>query len=438
MRRTLLLAALAAGTLLSSGCSVHPFDGERVADRGSPVAFEGFMRAYNGIDFPNFTVTLQAENVKTGQWENIGTATTQATSYTWGGEEWWQYSTSIVVPTKYWRHVPRTGTQPVLLPIGYVARVRAMAGAFGIPSMRADFAECLNSVTNGEELYDECLSYRSPVSHVYTEYYMEGQDVCNYFDNNPAPGHENYELNEMPSCVQGRVFDLIAGAFDYTFLVDHWRVEHLISAATSFNEPFKCDGDLADGEELYNCTPCDPAMEACFNDGDLIRIQPPGVDHNDFGGFLAGHRRYIRNMERRLMVHDYGWLPNGALPYWDTSRTLPAAFRGQKPPPAGEDCAPDSVETCRGWSDRPLGNVYFTEAPPSTVWPENVCQLASQEELHDEMSAWHANVHQGLGDITMTPYSSGGFGTHQSPSFPIFFPYHRYIDDLYQNFLDCP
>lgn len=427
-RWTFVIALLVA----VSGCAAGPYDGTRVEDRDTPVPFLGFL-AYGGADLSGFEVTLEAQRFETGAWETIGTSVTADRGRRWRGQAWYAYSATLVIPAPYWRPqaasvVPQSGDER-----GYEAKVRARAGHILLPVARADRVECTIGASSAGEWYERCASHRHE-AHIYTRTFSVAEDRCGA---EPTVPRTRYRLAEIPACAQGVIYDLIEEQIDFERLTNHYRIDHLIPEAGLFEESYQCDGQQV--SEILSCQPCDPSVETCFSrEANGYPFGP-----TDYGGIFGGHRRYLRDMERRLMVYDYDWLPEGRLPWWDTSRALTdiaPVFTQQAPPPLGHDCDPqsDAASGCRGWNDHPLENPAYTDPPPDAVLPGNVCSIETGEELFDAMIPdWHNTIHGGLADYPFT-VGSGGFGTMQSSTYPVFYLFHQYMDELYQGWLDCP
>ncbi len=150
-----------------------------------------------------------------------------------------------------------------------------------------------------------------------------------------------------------------------------------------------------------------------------------GIHHSHADHFFTHHRVYLKKLERYLMVYGDQWLPDGTLPQWNGYDAIPTEFQKIKTPP--ENCQ-SQTDGCSGWYKQAFSDTTPSVAKPFSIAPANICSL-DLYELFDAVSPWHGSVHTTVG---------GTFGTFDSPAAVLFWPWHKHVDKIYQNWLSCP
>ncbi len=119
--------------------------------------------------------------------------------------------------------------------------------------------------------------------------------------------------------------------------------------------------------------------------------------------FLAWHRQYLLQIERRLQVVD----PSVALPYWDwvRERRLPAALN--------RSALLEQWGVARNWNARLL---------PTSGQVDALKGVASFDPFQLSLEQLHNNVHRAVGGI---------MATASSPSDPLFWLHHANVDRLW-------
>lgn len=129
---------------------------------------------------------------------------------------------------------------------------------------------------------------------------------------------------------------------------------------------------------------------------------------------FIGHRAYIAGMEAFLAANGGGqFVP---LPMWNPANRIPAEFNVVKPQ---DDGTPRLA----------LVNLNPSRALPSQFQFPAVCSFRSGGDLGDAINGWHGSVHIAIGgamaDIMI------------SPSAPIFWCWHAYLDHVYWDWQRC-
>ena len=384
-------AAMLVVSLLS-GCATGFHDGMRVTDRTTPVRMEGYILkpGTSGAQ-----VRVYARNFSTGRYDVV--ATTAGTtgrianrvSYTMNdGTKLYSWNLGTrALGSAYWR----SGTG------GFYARIRAEwydsdgEQVATLMNSRADSEGCFSEDRNGEAnttgyISKNCFSHRKD-AYIYTQNYRQGPASCAPPAASLARIHGHYMLENVPGCAQSYIRARFAERVDRAMIDDHHEIDH-VSGPNAFR----------------------------VNETGGFRV----------GGFFGGHENYLRMMKRHVMVYDYPWMPRGEIPAWRPDTTIPAIWRTAVASPLG-NCYSMDME-CDGWLSGSVANSSPNIPTPSTLRPGNVCQYATTEALFNRVRTWHANVHVTVG---------GSFRTMDSPSFPIFFPWHTYVQDVWLDWKAC-
>jgi hypothetical protein len=149
--------------------------------------------------------------------------------------------------------------------------------------------------------------------------------------------------------------------------------------------------------------------------------------------FLTGHRGLLATFEACIKTKAKKFVP---LPYWNPGQTIPPELRAVKTIP-GHDNAPleryDVIEN----GASPLG-----AAKPGDLVVWDLCWFRPlqgtagdevgefEQQFLDMITDWHNAVHDSIGGAMANPMDS--------PVSAIFFPWHAYVDNTYQHWLDCP
>jgi hypothetical protein len=388
---------LALVALLGSACSVGVQDGMRVGTTNEALHPFGFVHRSE----PGSHVFFTALNPSTGNWDVI-TSTQAAPNGRIDYEPtldmrdgtplyYWQMG-DTTLPAQYWQ----AGTG------GHVARVRMewrnAAGEFmgNLFNARTDWMECFYEEIDGKSnefgyVANNCLSHRSE-AHIYTRNYREGPASC------PAPGSNltwtngHLMLDQVPECAQKIINQHMRERIDNFMIDNHYEINHSDHAAAHVM------GTTTGGG--FCGTSC------------------------EMGGFFGGHERYLRYMKRQLMVYDYPWAPEGAFPSWNSATTIPALWRTAVVS-SGGNC---NSRNCDGWRSDPITNASPNRPLPTDARPENICALQTPADAAHAVHTWHDGVHVAIG---------GAFGSFDSPSFPLFYLWHGYVNDVWVNWRAC-
>lgn len=394
--RLYLLLILSLG-LLGSGCTVGIYDGKRVTNTGSSITPSGYVTS---AGTSTSKMRVQARDVA-NNWvtikDNIPVSST--VSYTMkDGTQLYSWSAgSMTVPAAYWK----SGTG------GSYARLRVQwyngSSWYNTLVARKDWLTCFFENYNGQSntlsyLLDNCFSHRGE-AYLYTTGYREGSAACG------TPGalaktHGHYMVNQIPSCARTIISDHMREKIDEDMILLHYEISHSTSNSTSKN--------------------------TLPNDAGNTCGRQPGADGLcDMGGFFGGHERYIRRMERHVMVYDYPWMPEGKIPAWAGNTWIPTQFQTAEVSPNGS-C---NSWTCAGWRSDAIVDSTPNAVKPAGVAPGSVCTYTSDDAVASAVNGWHANGH------TLT---GGHFGSFDSPANPLFFLWHNAINDVWLDYKACP
>ncbi|RLU00139.1 MAG: hypothetical protein D9N14_06505 [Ketobacter sp.] len=394
------LAVLSIVLALLSGCSVGVYDGLRVSNTASTINPWGYVTS---APTSASKMRVQARHPTTGSWvtikNNVGISASVAWTTADGTKLYNWNAGNIVIPGVYWT----AGTG------GYFARIRTQwttNGSSWINTLvsRKDAFECFTENFNGEGnttsyMSSNCFSHRGE-AYVYTSNYREGPASC------PAPAaalaktNGHYMVNQIPSCARTIVSNHMREKIDENNILLHYEINHNTSTAASKN--------------------------ALPNDASGTCSRQPGSDGTcELGGFFGGHERYIRRMERHVMVYDYPWMPEGKIPAWNGSTWIPTQFQNAEVSPNGS-C---NSWTCDGWRSDPITDSTPNALKPNSVLPGNVCAFASTAAVASASNSWHSSGHVNTG---------GHFGTFDSPANPLFFLWHNAINDVWVDYRNCP
>ncbi len=138
------------------------------------------------------------------------------------------------------------------------------------------------------------------------------------------------------------------------------------------------------------------------------------VHHMGEHAFIT-HRNYIGDLEQWLAIH--GGSEFTPLPSWNPANPIPPEFNVVKP----QD---------NGTARPPLVNLTPNLGKPAGLVPPALCGIADADALWDNnVDGWHGAVHVTIG---------GTMGDiHIAPAAPIFFCWHGYVDEIYEDWLRC-
>ena len=382
---------------MAIGCTTGIYDGQRVSSRSSTLKPAGYVtQPYAAGDY----MQLQAFNPGTAGWDVIKSGGTISSSVSWtlaDGTDLYSWSLgSTVVPNAYWQ----AGTG------GYFTRLRVRwikgSTTYNTLMSRGDALECFFEDYDGQGntlayIMDNCFSHRGE-AYIYTSGYRQGPWWCGAPSAATPKTQDHYMMNQLPACAQDIAYDQMTGHISRESILDHYEINHNNSGVAHENETVVDDGTCS--------------------------IQSGADGMCELGGFFAGHERYLRKMERHVMVYDYPWMPDGKIPSWDPSTPVPVPFQTAVASPNG-DCL---SYTCSGWRSGNVANANPGVGTPFSIQPANVCGHLTVSSLHGATNGWHGGVHGALG---------GAFGTFDSPSFPLFYAWHNYVNDIWLNWKDC-
>ncbi|MDH5232391.1 MAG: hypothetical protein OEZ58_16035 [Gammaproteobacteria bacterium] len=382
-------------SLFGSACSIGFHDGQRVTDRNSTIYLSGYITqsGSSGAD-----VRVKAFNVNTNTWDTVARSSidgsvASSVSFTMAdGTELYSWTAgNKVLPAQYWQ----AGVG------GYFARVRAEwynGSGSKVASLlypRNDWGQCFFENYDGQKntlsyITGNCFSHRSE-AYIYTQNYREGSLFC------PAPGgalsktNGHYMLNEIPSCARSIINTHMRERIDASIIDDHYEIEHNY-------------GPYAHEKET------------------VTRF---GNDYS-LGGFFGGHERYLRKMERHVMVYDYPWMPKGKIPSWAPHTSIPWQFQTAVAS-SGGNCDSQSAG-CNGWLSGSVADTTPNVATPANIQGASLCTATTTSQLHSRTNGWHGDVHFAVGN---------NFYSFDSPSFPLFYLWHNYVEDIWLNWKRC-
>jgi hypothetical protein len=144
-------------------------------------------------------------------------------------------------------------------------------------------------------------------------------------------------------------------------------------------------------------------------------LNPNAIVHHMGEHAFITHRNYIGDLEAWLATQ--GGSAFVPLPSWNPANPIPPEFNMVKPQDNG--------------TPRPaLVNLAPNLGKPAGLVPPPLCGIADADTLWDnDVDGWHGAVHVTvdgtMGDITIAPAA------------PIFFCWHAYVDDIYEDWLRC-
>ena len=383
--------------VFGSGCTVGIYDGKRVNNTGSSVSPSGYVTS---APTAGAKIRVQARNPSTGSWvtikDNISINSTTSWTTADGTDLYYWSAGSMTIPISYW--AGGTG--------GSYARLRAQwyTGSTWYNTLvaRKDWLTCFTENYNGQSntlsyMLDNCFSHRGE-AYIYTAGYREGPATCGV-PGGLAKTNGHYMIHEIPSCARTIISDRMREKIDEKNILLHYEISHSTTNAASKN--------------------------SLPNDGFTCNQQPGSDGICDMGGFFGGHERYIRRMERHVMVYDYPWMPEGKIPAWNGSTWIPWQFQNAEVSPNGS-CA---SATCAGWNSDPITDSTPNAVKPASVAPGSVCSYASVDAVASAVNGWHGNGHV---------WTGGHFGSFDSPANPLFFLWHNAINDVWLDYQACP
>lgn len=321
------------------------------------------------------SVDIEAYNPAVEAWEKVGQAISAETGATMMGLDWYPWDTKVTVPPAYWADAPSG--------YGKYARLRAaIADRAFITFRQRDVDACLSKHQGDADItgvVQDCAGPRRTEVYVYTEDYESGSPGCS-----PGPdvSKASYSVDELLPCKRRDLAELLTQCIDHRRVARHH--DHML------------------------------------------------VQHNGVCGpnsFFRGHRQYVREMEECLSVFGEKWLPDGRLPYWQPSSPMPVELRGIAP---NRETCESTNAGCGGWRQVSHPHPDFTAVLPPSFETANICQMnADSLALFDNFKLWHSSVHTGIGS------PGGTFAMFDSPSTFIFWPWHKFVDLKYDEWLSC-
>lgn len=398
--RNLHVLLLGVMVLFGSGCTTGIYDGMRVTNTASSVTPAGYVTSA-----PTATskVRIQAYNPATALWVIIRDNVAISSSVSWttaDGTELYSWNAgSLTIPAAYWT----AGTG------GSYARLRAQwctgSSCYNTVVSRQDRLQCFLENFNGEGntisyMLDNCFSHRGQ-AYIYTANYREGSSTCAAPAASLAKTNDHYMIQQVPSCARTIIGSHMREKIDESSILLHYEINHNASGPV----------------DSKNALPNDA--------GNTCNRQPGADGICELGGFFGAHERYIRRMERHVMVYDYPWMSIGKIPAWSGNTAIPVQFQNAEVSPSGS-C---NSWTCDGWRSDPITDTTPAAVKPASIYPGTVCSFASVSAVAGATSGWHASGH------TLT---GGHFGTFDSPANPLFFLWHNAINDVWVDYRNCP
>ncbi|WP_204082668.1 tyrosinase family protein, partial [Asanoa ishikariensis] len=155
---------------------------------------------------------------------------------------------------------------------------------------------------------------------------------------------------------------------------------------------------------------------ASYVNDTIVEIHRAGHSWHHAGSeqFFIGHRGYLDGLESYLRQSGNArFVP---LPAWDPDSSIPAEFTAVKP-------------TDRGATRPALADLSPGLPKPANLATGAVCAIATVRELSLLTQPWHGAVHGQIGG-TMAD-------VNVSPAALIFWCWHAFIDDIYDDWLSC-
>jgi len=395
--RNLFVLVIIGFWLFSSGCTVGIYDGKRVSNTASTIKPSGYVTS---APTASSKIRIQARNPVSGSWVTIKDNISINSSPSWttaDGTQLYAWDAgNMNVPVAYWK----SGTG------GSFARLRTQwytgTDWFNTLVSRKDWLTCFTENFNSQGntvsyMLDNCFSHRGE-AYVYTANYREGSAFCG------TPGalaktNGHYMINQVPSCARTIISNHMREKIDENNIMLHYEISHSTTNAAS--------KDTLPNDPANTCNRQSGADGLC-----------------EMGGFFGGHERYIRRMERHVMVYDYPWIPEGKIPAWSGSTWIPTQFQTAEVSPNGS-C---NSWTCAGWRSDPITDATPNAVKPAGVAPGSVCSYANVDSVASAVNGWHGSGHVSTG---------GHFGTFDSPANPLFFLWHNGINDVWLDYKKC-
>ena len=387
--------------LFASGCTTGVQDGMRVSNTKSSVRPSGYVTA---APKPGAKMRVQARHPRTGKWNTLrGNIRIQKTVgwTTKNGSKLYRWDAgNMTIPKIYWSG----GTG------GSVARLRAQWNSgggqwFNTVVARKDWLQCFFENFNNEGntvsyMAANCFSHRGE-AFIYTSGYREGSASCAAPAATLAKTNSHYMINQIPSCARSIISNRMREKINEQTILLHYEINH--NTVTS---------------ESKNTLP---------NDSSGTCSRQPGSDGNcNLGGFFGGHERYIRRMERHVMVYDYPWMPKGKIPAWNGSTWIPTQFQNAQVSSNGS-CT-SFAANCDGWRSDAITDTTPNATKPASVAPGAVCSYPNANAVASAVNGWHGSGHV---------FTGGHFGTFDSPANPLFFLWHNAINDVWVDYRAC-
>ncbi len=143
--------------------------------------------------------------------------------------------------------------------------------------------------------------------------------------------------------------------------------------------------------------------------------------------FLTHHRTFMGNVEGFLIARGVA-MPFGHLPAWSPANPVPAVFQATPPPPRNCNTQGMTTTNC-DYEANPLATFTPNMPTPANLQGAQLCAVGTQDALAQRLEPWHDTVHNTLG---------GSMLTFDSPGAPLFWIWHGYVDQIWQNWLNCP
>jgi hypothetical protein len=154
---------------------------------------------------------------------------------------------------------------------------------------------------------------------------------------------------------------------------------------------------------------------SCLTD-DFVQVHT-GFVHDVHEGhhFFEMHRDYVAAME--ACVAELGGEALLPLPVWDPATPIPEAFQLVRPFDDGRE-------------RRPIANPEPNRPIPASLLDPAICAIPDLHDLGHATIPWHNGVHGAVGG------AMGFIST--SPAALVFWPWHAYVDTVYERWEACP
>jgi Common central domain of tyrosinase len=145
-------------------------------------------------------------------------------------------------------------------------------------------------------------------------------------------------------------------------------------------------------------------------------LDPDGPEHRGDGTFFPWHQAYIQPLDSYISSQSNGRFDG--LPYHDISQPIPDEFLGVVKP--HKDGSP---------RDTTMNPGPFFDSIPSEYTAPRICDFGTLQSMG---SAFYGSIHSVFHNDV-----GGVMATLESPSAAIFWPWHRWVEQVYLDWQTC-